>query len=300
MKEPRFSVVLPVYQGASVVARAVRSILDQEFEDFELIVIDDGSTDESATVAREAAVNDPRARVIQQPNRGRSAARNAGAALAAGTYLVFLDADDEAGPEWLLRLWEVSDSGRAQLVHCGELRVPIDGSPQRQIPTMRYGPLFAYQLGPFLPGTFAVRRTRFLEAGAYEEDLHFGENYELALRLTHAAAKGHWYTTAVDEPLIVRHWEPDRSSYDAARYEYARLLLERHRDKLRAKRGAVAAQYAVLGISASRLGRKREAIQALAHAVANDPLRLRNYGRLAKVAVSRAPKSPSDADDLSA
>jgi glycosyltransferase involved in cell wall biosynthesis len=292
---PLFSVVIPVYEGAGVIERSVRSVLAQEMTDWELIIVDDGSRDDSGSVALSVVNGDARARLVAQENRGRSAARNAGAALATGEYIVFLDADDEVRPDWLRRLCEAGGPTGAELIHCGGSSFTADGTPPKRVRAVRYGPLFAYQLGPFQSGMFAVRTARFREAGGFAEDLSFGENYELGLRLAHAAADNGWTTASVDEPLVIVHVaRPDPAAYDRGRYDAARMMLDRHRDKLRGRRGALSAQYAVLGVNAARLGRRKEAVGALLHAVATDPLRLRNYARLARVALPSRPRSPDD------
>jgi glycosyltransferase involved in cell wall biosynthesis len=283
---PLFTVVIPVYEGAGVIERSVRSVLAQELTDWELVVVDDGSSDGSGAVALRAANGDARVNVVTQENRGRSGARNAGAAVATGEYLVFLDADDEVRPDWLRRLGEAAADGRAELVHCGGSRLSVDGTPPRRVRSVHFGALFAHQLGPFRSGMFAVRTARFREVGGFAEDMSYGENYELGLRLAHAAADGGWTTASVDEPLVIVHYaRPDPAAYDRARYDAARIMLERHGDKLRGRRGALSAQYAVLGVNAARIGRRKEAVSALLRAVVTDPLRLRNYARLARVAL---------------
>jgi glycosyltransferase involved in cell wall biosynthesis len=282
---PLFSVVIPVYDGAGVIERSVRSVLAQELTDWELVVVDDGSRDDGGAVALRAADGDARTKLVVQENRGRSAARNAGAVVATGEYIVFLDADDEVRPEWLRRMSDVGVPTGAELIHCGGSRL-IDGAPAKRVRSVRYGALFAYQFGPFQSGMFATRAARFRELGGFAEDMSFGENYELGLRLAHAAADGGWTTASVDEPLVIVHvTRPDPTAYDRARYGEARIMLERHREKLRGRRGALSAQYAVLGVNAARIGRRKEAVGALLHAVATDPLRFRNYGRLVRVAL---------------
>ncbi len=96
---PRVSVVIPLYNKASSVGASVVSVLRQSFADLELIVVDDGSTDDSPSAVR--AVGDPRLRILAQPNAGPGAARNRGLAEAGGEYVAFLDADDEWQPELL-------------------------------------------------------------------------------------------------------------------------------------------------------------------------------------------------------
>lgn len=90
---PEVSIVMPLYNKAGTVGRAVESILNQTFTDWQLIVVDDGSTDNSAEIV--GVLGDGRIELIRQSNQGPGAARNAGIAAARGKYLAFLDADDE-------------------------------------------------------------------------------------------------------------------------------------------------------------------------------------------------------------
>ena len=99
MGDPQISVIVPTRDRESLVQRAIRSVLVQTFEDFELIVVDDGSTDATQTAV--TAFDDSRIRYLHQPPSGAAPARNRGAAAARGEYLVFLDSDDEAKPRWL-------------------------------------------------------------------------------------------------------------------------------------------------------------------------------------------------------
>lgn len=101
------SVVIPLYNKGSYIARALNSVLAQTFQDFEVIVVNDGSTDSGAEIVR--SFFDPRVRLIQQENHGVSVARNKGVIEARGKLIAFLDADDEWTPEHLevlLRLKE--------------------------------------------------------------------------------------------------------------------------------------------------------------------------------------------------
>jgi hypothetical protein len=120
----RVSVIVPLYNKAACVLRCVRSIAAQTFTDFEVIIVDDGSTDGSAgTVA--AILNDARFRLLSQTNAGPGAARNRGAAAASGEYLAFLDADDEWTPEYLAsNLAALSAVEGAAAVTSGYIRYP--------------------------------------------------------------------------------------------------------------------------------------------------------------------------------
>lgn len=107
-RTPRVSVVVPCYNYGRFVGAAVDSILAQSFQDFEAIVVDDGSTDNTPDVLRR--ITDPRVRVLRKENGGCADARNAGRALVRGEFLTFLDADDLWRPTFLERQLEVLDA----------------------------------------------------------------------------------------------------------------------------------------------------------------------------------------------
>jgi glycosyltransferase involved in cell wall biosynthesis len=98
MSAPRFSVIIPAYNAAGTLARALDSVLAQTWPAFEIIVVDDGSTDATAAVA---AGYGEKIRYLHQDNAGVSAARNHGASIASGNWLTFLDADDWYYPDRL-------------------------------------------------------------------------------------------------------------------------------------------------------------------------------------------------------
>lgn len=98
--EPYVSVVIPVYNAGNYIADCLQSIRAADFPSFEIICVDDGSSDNSAEIIREFIGRDKRIRLIQQENGGVSAARNAGMAVAAGQYLTFVDADDTVRPDY--------------------------------------------------------------------------------------------------------------------------------------------------------------------------------------------------------
>lgn len=96
---PFFSVIIPLYNKEKYIQNTLQSVLDQFFSDYEIIVVNDGSTDGSTTVVRE--FNDPRIRYYEKENGGASSARNEGISLAEGKYIAFLDADDYWYPYFL-------------------------------------------------------------------------------------------------------------------------------------------------------------------------------------------------------
>lgn len=96
LSSPTVSVIMPLYNSSAFMEESVRSVLDQTFADFELILVDDCSTDDTLAVAQELSGNDVRIRVVAQPkNAGACATRNAGISAACGRYIAFLDSDDQ-------------------------------------------------------------------------------------------------------------------------------------------------------------------------------------------------------------
>lgn len=114
------SVVVPAYNGEDYIGRCLKSLCEQTLEDFEIIVVDDGSTDDTVRVAESLlSTSGRRYKVICQPNRGVSAARNHGLEIALGKYVMFLDCDDYVAPDCLMRLSKLAESTNSDVVFCG-------------------------------------------------------------------------------------------------------------------------------------------------------------------------------------
>lgn len=123
---PRVSIIVPVYNAAKAIRRCIESILKQDYEDFELILVDDGSKDESPQILDEYAEKDKRVVVVHQPNGGVSAARNKALSLAKGEFLQFLDADDWMTVEATKLLVRTMDANQADMVVADFYRVVGD------------------------------------------------------------------------------------------------------------------------------------------------------------------------------
>lgn len=118
-RTPKISVIMPVYNSEEFLRMAVDSILNQTFEDFELILVDDGSKDNSGAICEEYAQKDARVQVIHQENGGICAARNTGMKAAAGEYLAFIDNDDEYLPNLLEENYALAKEYNADVVKYG-------------------------------------------------------------------------------------------------------------------------------------------------------------------------------------
>lgn len=116
---PRISVIVPVYNVEQYLPACVDSILGQTFEDFELLLVDDGSPDNCGAICDEYAQKDPRVRVIHQANQGLSGARNAAMDVARGEFLTFIDSDDVVSRDYLAVLLHAAEKEQADIAVCG-------------------------------------------------------------------------------------------------------------------------------------------------------------------------------------
>lgn len=182
VEAPSVSVVVPTYQRRELVARAVRSVLAQTYQDFELVVVDDGSND--GTDGSLAGI-DVRLRYHRQQNRGAAAARNRGLQLARGPVVAFLDSDDRWLPDHLAVVTEaLRGNPEAVLAStCPQMRV--GGRQQAEAAEVVDAlPRLLATLGLFaFPSCVAVRRNALAAAGGFDERFVIGEDGELWLRL---------------------------------------------------------------------------------------------------------------------
>lgn len=183
---PRVSVVIATYNGERYISDAVRSVLAQSLRDFELIVVDDGSTD--GTGACVQAFSDPRLQYVRQANRGPSAARNNGIGRARGEWVAFLDCDDLWKPDKLTaQLARVAHDSSVGLVYSGAVTVDETGRELGVLrPILEGDALGALLLGNRITGSASsamVRRDLLSAHGAWRDDLWYGEDWELWLRI---------------------------------------------------------------------------------------------------------------------
>ncbi|NLP47582.1 MAG: glycosyltransferase family 2 protein, partial [Clostridiales bacterium] len=120
LKNPFLSIVMPVYNTEPYLENAAKSVLNQTYKDFELILINDGSPDKSPVMCDEIAASDPRVRVIHKAqNEGLSAARNTGIDEALGEYICFIDSDDTVEPNLLEQVAESLEKHKADVIIYG-------------------------------------------------------------------------------------------------------------------------------------------------------------------------------------
>lgn len=234
------SVVMPTYNSVATLRRAIDSVLMQSFQDFELIVVDDGSTDSTPLLIQ--AYASPRLRYLRQQNKGVAAARNLGMRQARGEFIAFLDSDDEWSRDKLMLqvgLFRRSHP-RVGLTYTGV--VNMDGDRVRNIHTPHHrGYLYPVMLQRnVLHGTSGIMIRRCVPdtVGEFDETLRAISDYEYWLRVSQF-----YFIDYAPEPLM-RYYDPAgapgkqdriRLSRDfAANQTSRRLLYERYRHDMRA------------------------------------------------------------------
>jgi glycosyltransferase involved in cell wall biosynthesis len=188
---PVVSIVTPAYNAASYIESAITSALRQTFADLEILVVDDGSTDDTAAIVARVASGDPRVQLLRQPNRGVSAARNAAMRSARGRYFAFLDSDDlwHAGfLEAQIGLLESRPDIDVVTGNAFVLGGPRDGQPARPFPDPRPHPttadMIADETAVFIMCAF--RRAVYDTIGGFDETKATNEDYDFWIRAAHA------------------------------------------------------------------------------------------------------------------
>ena len=227
---------MPAYNRARLIGRAIQSVLAQHLEDFELIVVDDGSNDETAAVAR--GFDDPRVKVIELgQNRGGNAARNAGIRSAGAPLIAFLDSDDSYLPNKLSRVvGEFEARPELDLLVDSFIKLCAPGAKRPKI--NRVNPqissteefrrrLFAREL--WKPtSAVTVRREAAIRAGMFDESVKRRQDMEFLIRLTEFAN-----CAATGDILWVKSWSPDSISAGDQFLASTLDLVQRHPEYLK-------------------------------------------------------------------
>lgn len=193
---PLFSIIIPAYNQVQYLCQSVESALVQTYPHYEIIVVDDGSTDQTAVIAKSFKTQ---IRYIHQKNTGLAGARNTGIRAAKGNFIAFLDSDDIWLPEYLEAIQKlISQHPEASLFYCcaqcidneGEklpqqVGAPISGIKNKQD---LYQALLRSNF--LIPSTITIRRDVILNAGGFDQSLRYCEDIDLWLRI----AKNHVFT----------------------------------------------------------------------------------------------------------
>jgi glycosyltransferase involved in cell wall biosynthesis len=249
VKNPRVSVVIPTYNRAPLLGRAIQSVLNQTYQDFEVIVVDDASTDNTEGIVK--GFNCGKIKYIRhEKNKGGAAARNTGIKEANFDYIAFQDSDDEWLPEKLEQQMNIFKTVPPDVgvVYTGFWRV--EGIKKTYIPSSQVRLKEGYIHYSLLEGNFVttpaavVKKECFEKAGAFDESLPRFQDWELWIRISK-----YYQFKYINEPLVISYYTPDSISTDQNGLIIAcKLILEKHFEDLKKHRKLLAKHYCSRGI----------------------------------------------------
>lgn len=224
---PAVSIIIPAYNARAFLADAIQSVLRQTCDDYELIVVDDGSADDTAAIASSF----PRVQCVRQDNAGVSAARNRGATKARGEFIAFLDADDIWHPDKLARQLAAMRAHprvnlcRTRAIGCGIADTEtfaaefsgMTNGPAGSTVVEHFSDVFAQPY--FGPSTIMVRHAAFHSIGGFDTRLRIAEDVDFSLRILAL----HPELVCINQRLVLKRDRPDGLSSDAPD-GYSRLL----------------------------------------------------------------------------
>jgi glycosyltransferase involved in cell wall biosynthesis len=297
------SVILPAYNQGHYLGEAIQSVIDQTYPDFELIVVDDGSTDKTAQVA--CSFLDPRVHYIHQENRGLSAARNTGILHSSGEFLTFLDSDDLFVADKLETLLNVMqrDPGlgfvAGQAVLIDENALPLGKVFDTPLPE---NPVRLLLWNPLHVCSVMLRRDWQEKVGLFDEGLHAYEDWDMWLRLARVGCRMGW----VPHPVSLYRFHTRQMTWDKDRMTTATFaVLEKvysdpdlPEEWLALKDRAYSNAYLRASIQAYRMGDTQEGADALGEAVRLDPTLLDKEGEVLANRLLSLSDSPKVKDRL--
>lgn len=201
--KPLISIILPLYNGKKYISRAIKSIIAQTYKNWELLIIDDGSTDGAADWI---ATNYPMANITRQTNAGVAAARNTGINLSKGDIITFIDQDDEWLPAKLARQWDVlKQHPYIGFVTCNHMLRSDEGYT---FPSALRHTGAAHR--SFIPSALMVRRHALLTVKGFDTSLELGSDMDIIRRLRNAGIK----EANAEETLVNKWFDGNNESLD--------------------------------------------------------------------------------------
>lgn len=267
---PHISVIIPTYNRASMLGRAIQSVLDQTYRDFELIVVNDCSSDNTEEVVMSFA--DERIRYIRHPsNKGGSAARNTGISSSRGDYIALLDDDDEWLPNKLEMQVDLLDRLPEDygVVYSG-YRAEQRGEILGEYSPIYRGDVYHQMLkGCFIGSpTILIRKICFEKAGRFDETLPSCQDWDMWIRL----AK-YYKFDFIPEVLAVYNIHGDQIKFNPSKYVYGvNKVLAKYREDFSKNKKILSYQYKYLAILYYAVGDKAEGTRFMLKSIKLNPL----------------------------
>lgn len=276
-RNPAVSVIIPTYNRAHIISRSIRSILNQTYNDFELIIVDDGSTDNTEEVVKN--FNDKRIKyIVHKENMGASSALNTGINFSSGSFVTFNGSDDEWLPEKLeeeMKGFKTADS-RVGVVYSALWEIYADEKvyTPRPIHEVLEGNLHDELIkGNFVNGLSLIKRSCFEKVGVFDEKLPAQEDWELYIRISK-----YYNFKFINKPLSKHYLSPDSLTLKFnVLVNSTKKIIEKHFDEFNKQKKSTAEFYRIIAADSCLNGLLNEGRNYYIRAIKKNPTNIHCY-----------------------
>lgn len=277
------SIVTPTYNRAKLLMNMVESVLKQTFTDWELIIVDDGSKDNTSEIIQPYLI-DERITYIKKANSGATDTRNVGAFIAKGEFLTFLDSDDEALPNWLEEVNNCIDE-KTGVIFAGAIRNFGNDKTEVELP-WKYNFLGENLRVKFTCGSFIVKREIFNAIEGYDTNLKSSQHTDLGLRLLNYMSDKDFKKCSINKSLIqinIHEGERIRTNWNHVS-EGSIQFIEKHFNFLKSNNSFqyISNIYSVIAYSNYKLKKRQKSLNYLIKSIRYNPTNIKNYIKVFK------------------
>jgi glycosyltransferase involved in cell wall biosynthesis len=278
---PLFSIIIPLFNRASLIGFTLDSLIKQSFKDFEIIIVDDGSTDDVIYILS-GFISSGIVKYYYQNNAGVSAARNKGVSMSNSNYLIFLDSDDSVSVNWLFDYAQYVEKMNPDIIYCGINRYIQNILVEYTNPSNPF--LDGKSFGNVIPGSFCLKRILFDKIGGYDEKLAYGENTELSFRIKITNPT----VAFIDKPNLFYNLHDDSHGKNSRNKMNGMIyIILKHPEIFNVNKNLKRIYLSIAGVSASNCGEYYYAKKLIFESLLLNPLYLKSYIRLCLVFIPK-------------
>ena len=276
------TIIIPTYNRANLLSRAIKSVLNQTFKDFELIVVDDGSTDNTAEVIKKFQEQDKRIRYIQHDkNKGTAATRNIGIKAAKGEYIAFLDSDDEWFPEKLekqVSLFEHSLRKNLGFVSCNYLEFYSESGREvlYRVPRHKSSLKVLLESNTLCNSSnVMIKKEVFDNVGHFDEKIKIGEDWDMWIRIAQK-----YNFDFVEEPLFKYYIHQNnimKTTSNLRKEKDIEYIFQKYKEYYKADPKLYSIRLRYEGTSYILVGEARKGRECFIKSIKKYPLNIKSY-----------------------
>lgn len=277
-----FSIITPAFNRAELLSTMIKSVLKQTYTNWQLIIIDDGSIDNTCEKVK-PFLSDSRIKYINKVNSGAAESRNVGVNNAHGDFIVFLDSDDEVYEEWLQAVaLEINDDTGMVCVAAKRnfYNARCVDEPLMKIKT--FGEEVSLK---FTAGSMFIKRNLFQKVGGYDISLDANQHTDLGYRLMLALEETNYKVVSINKPLVIINVHEGlriRTNWEKV-LNGGLQFIDKHFDLLKKNdKKEISNIYGVIAYAYKNLNKKDQSLKYLLRAIKYNPLAFKNYYRLFK------------------